>query len=101
MDRGGGGAGPDAGPPGGFVMGGDQRRRPHQEARRLVQLDWEGKVVWSFDQGDRIADDKGVETSIARQHHDWQREGNPVGYFYPICCPWWTAAAPWYSRTRT
>ena len=73
--------------PGGYVMGGDRRRRPHQEARRLVQVDWNGKVVWSFDQGDRITDDKGVEAPIARQHHDWQREGNPVGYFAPATLP--------------
>ena len=73
--------------PGGYVMGGDRRRRPHQEARRLVQVDWNGKVVWSFDQGDRITDDKGVEATIARQHHDWQREGNPVGYFAPATLP--------------
>ena len=31
--------------PGGFMMGGDQLRRPHQEARRLVQVDWDGNVV--------------------------------------------------------
>jgi len=73
--------------PGGFIMGGDERRRPHQEARRLVQVDWDGKVVWSFDRGDRITNDKGVETWIARQHHDWQREGSPVGYFAPDQLP--------------
>ena len=75
-------------------MGGDRRRRPHQEARRLVQVDWDGNVVWAFDQGDRITDDKGVETWIARQHHDWQREGSPVGYFAP-------GALPLVDRGRT
>ena len=80
--------------PGGFMMGGDRRRRPHQEARRLVQVDWDGNVVWAFDQGDRITDDKGVETWIARQHHDWQREGSPVGYFAP-------GALPLVDRGRT
>ena len=87
--------------PGGFIMGGDQRRRPHQEARRLVQVDWDGKVVWSFDHGDRITDDKGAETWIARQHHDWQREGSPTGSSRRAPCPSSTAAAPWCSRTRT
>ena len=80
--------------PGGFMMGGDRRRLPHQEARRLVQVDWDGKVVWAFDQGDRITDDKGVATWIARQHHDWQREGSPVGYFAP-------GALPLVDRGRT
>ena len=73
--------------PGGYLMGGDRRRTPHQEARRLIQVDWDGKVVWSFDQGDRITDDKGVESAVARQHHDWQREGSPVGYFAPGTLP--------------
>ncbi len=80
--------------PGGFIMGGDQRRRPHQEARRLVQVDWDGKVVWSFDHGDRITDDTGAEIWIARQHHDWQREGSPTGVFAP-------GALPLVDRGRT
>jgi hypothetical protein len=73
--------------PGGYLMGGDRRRTPHQESRRLIQVDWDGKVVWAFDQGDRVTDDKGVETAVARQHHDWQREGSPVGYFAPATLP--------------
>ncbi|MGD9902525.1 MAG: aryl-sulfate sulfotransferase [Vicinamibacterales bacterium] len=80
--------------PGGHLMGGAGRRRPYQESRRLVQADWDGKVVWSFDQGDRVADDKGVESWVARQHHDWQREGSPVGYFAP-------GALPLLDRGRT
>ena len=37
----------------------------HPEANHLVQFDWNGNVVWKFDK--------------AGPHHDWQREGNPVG----------------------
>jgi hypothetical protein len=73
--------------PGGFMMGGDRRRRPHQESHRLVQVDWNGNVVWSFDKGDRVADEKGVEMWMARQHHDWQREGSPAGYYAPDALP--------------
>jgi hypothetical protein len=80
--------------PGGFVMGGNARRRPHQEARALVQVDWDGRIVWSFDRGDRIEEGGGRETWVARQHHDWQREGSPVGYFAP-------GALPLVDRGRT
>ncbi|MGE0811790.1 MAG: aryl-sulfate sulfotransferase [Vicinamibacterales bacterium] len=72
--------------PGGFLMGGDRRRRPHQEARALVQVDWDGRVVWSFDRGDRVEVD-GKDTWLARQHHDWQREGSPNGDFTPEATP--------------
>ena len=47
--------------PGGYLMrglGGD-----------LVQSDWDGNIVWKFEK--------------AGQHHDFQREGNPVGYYVP------------------
>ena len=48
----------------------------------------------SFDHGDRITDDNGAETWIARQHHDWQREGSPTGVFAP-------GALPLVDRGRT
>lgn len=80
--------------PGGYLMGGAERRRPHQESRRLVQVDWDGKVVWSFEQGDRVPDGNGGDAWAARQHHDWQREGSPVGYFAP-------GALPLLDRGRT
>ena len=42
---------------------------------RLVQLDWEKEKVWEFD-GAAYADE-------LMPHHDFQREGNPVGYYAP------------------
>jgi hypothetical protein len=49
----------------------------------LVQVDWSGKVVWKFDKYEYI-EDPGLEAKwMARQHHDYQREGNPVGYYVP------------------
>ncbi|MGQ0734505.1 MAG: aryl-sulfate sulfotransferase [Acidobacteriota bacterium] len=73
--------------PGGFIMGGNERRRPHQESRALVQVDWNGRIVWSFDRGDQIEEGDGRRTWVARHHHDWQREGSPVGYFAPDALP--------------
>ena len=48
----------------------------------MVQVDWDGKVVWKFDHKE-LVDDDGDKRWIARQHHDYQREGNPVGYYVP------------------
>ena len=79
--------------PGGYVMGGDTPRRPHQEAIALVQLDWEGNEVWRYDQMEQVLTEEtenedgemegGDTIWAARLHHDWQREGNPVGYYAP------------------
>jgi hypothetical protein len=54
------------------------------DARNLVQLDWEGNTIWSFDRSERIRDlVTGEEVWSARQHHDFQREGSPTGYYCP------------------
>ncbi len=80
--------------PGGFVMGGTERRAPHQEANALVQVDWSGRIVWKFDRADQVEGANSQTVWAARQHHDWQREGNAVGYFSP-------GAAPLIDRGRT
>jgi hypothetical protein len=72
--------------PGGYVMGGDRNRPPHQEARALIQLDWDGKEVWRFDRTEQVEID-GKMQWIARLHHDWQREGSPAGYYSPASSP--------------
>ncbi len=69
--------------PGGFVMGGDMPREPHQEAIAVVQYDWDGREVWRFDRTDEVTTEAGETIWAARLHHDWQREGNPVGYYAP------------------
>ena len=48
----------------------------------VTEIDWDGNVVWSFNQKEFIKDDE-KEYWLARQHHDYQREGNPVGYYVP------------------
>jgi len=72
--------------PGGYVMGHTGQRKPKygfQDMIDLVQVDWDGNIVWKFDRYELI-EDPGEEPSwMARQHHDFQREGNPVGYYAP------------------
>ena len=69
--------------PMGYVMGSDTRRPAHLEVMALVQLDWEGNEVWRFDRTEQVQTEDGETVWAARQHRDWQREGNPVGYYAP------------------
>ncbi|MDI4649605.1 aryl-sulfate sulfotransferase [Cohnella hashimotonis] len=72
--------------PGGYVTGSTKERDPKygfQDEIDLVQLDWDGNVVWGFSRFEFI-EDPGYEPQwMARAHHDYQREGNPVGYYVP------------------
>ena len=71
--------------PGGHLMGSLGRRREqygYQDMADVTEIDWDGNVVWSFNQKEFIKDDE-KEYWLARQHHDYQREGNPVGYYAP------------------
>ena len=72
--------------PGGHVLGSRGLRNGRygmQDQVDLIQLDWNGKVVWSFDKAEYIEDPGETPRWMARQHHDYQREGNPVGYYAP------------------
>ncbi len=72
--------------PGGYLMGNTGVRNPKygfQDAVDLVQVDWDGNIVWKFNHYERIRDASKKPTWMARQHHDYQREGNPVGYYAP------------------
>ncbi len=84
--------------PGGYVMGGNVSRRPYQESVALVEFNWEGEEVWRFDRIDMVAaptvdEDEEIDGDSAsmvwasRQHHDWQRTGNPIGYYSPELLP--------------
>lgn len=71
--------------PGGYLMGSLGLRDPkfgYQDQTDVVEVDWDGKVVWKFNKKE-LVDDDGDKRWIARQHHDYQREGNPVGYYVP------------------
>ena len=83
--------------PDGYVMGGSEYRAPYQESIALIEYNWEGEEVWRFDRLDMLAaptsddeaeqDDDASAVWAARQHHDWQRTGNPVGYYSPELIP--------------
>jgi hypothetical protein len=76
--------------PGGYVMG-NTGERPiqfsYQDQRDLVQVDWDGKVVWKYDQFEYVEDPGEEPRWMARQHHDFQREGCPVNYYVPGMTP--------------
>jgi hypothetical protein len=69
--------------PGGYVMGASIQRSPHQEFIGLVQWDWDGNEVWRFDRTEQVSTADGDLVWASRQHHDWQREGSPAGYYAP------------------
>ncbi|WP_258358557.1 aryl-sulfate sulfotransferase [Moorella sulfitireducens] len=72
--------------PGGYVMGNTGERNNAygmQDQIDLVQVDWEGNIVWRFNRYEYIEDPGEKPQWMARQHHDYQREGNPVGYYVP------------------
>ena len=72
--------------PGGYCLGHLGVRDTdfgYQDQTDLVQVDWDGKVVWKFDHKELIEDEGHAPQWMARQHHDYQREGNPVGYYVP------------------
>jgi Arylsulfotransferase (ASST) len=72
--------------PGGVVVGAAGANPPRQESLELVQRDFDGKVMWRFDHNEQIA--RGNEMIWAlRQHHDWQREDFPAGYYSPETTP--------------
>ena len=72
--------------PGGHVIGSTGCRNfryGFQDMLDLVQVDWDGNIVWQFDRYERIKDPRSKPRWMLRQHHDFQREGNPVGYYAP------------------
>ncbi|OGO35721.1 MAG: thioredoxin [Chloroflexi bacterium RBG_16_57_8] len=72
--------------PGGYLLGSTgvrNRKYSFQDQLDLVQVDWDGNVVWKFDQHEYISDPEEQPRWMARQHHDYQRDGNPVGYYVP------------------
>ncbi|MCP4021359.1 MAG: thioredoxin [Desulfobacteraceae bacterium] len=54
-----------------------------QDYRDLIQVDWDGNVIWKFNEYEYIEDPGEESQWMARVHHDYQRQGNPVGYYVP------------------
>lgn len=72
--------------PGGFVTGHTFNRDPKhgfQDEGDVVQVDFAGNIVWKFDRHEYIEDPGNEGRWFARAHHDYQREGSPVGYYAP------------------
>jgi Arylsulfotransferase (ASST) len=83
--------------PGGIVVGAAGANPPNQESRELVEKDFDGNVLWSFNHTEQIeissgrgaspATEKFEKIWTARQHHDWQRDDFPAGYYSPGIAP--------------
>lgn len=73
--------------PGGFVMAADGARPPFQEALDLVLRDYTGKDIWQFSRNEQIKTREGTTVWSSRQHHDWQRDDFPAGYYSPASTP--------------
>lgn len=72
-----------------------------QDGLDLVQIDWDGNVVWKFDRNEYIEDPGIPGRWMARSHHDYQREGSTTGYYAPGMEPKTDSATPSSSRTAT
>ena len=73
--------------PGGIIIGSTGANPPHQEATALVELDFAGKQLWRFDHNLKIKNKDGAQVWSTRQHHDWQRQDYPAGYYSPAFPP--------------
>lgn len=72
--------------PGGHVMGSLGMRDSsysYQDMTDVAEIDWDGNLIWKFDHKEFIEDEGRPAMWMARQHHDYQRQGNPVGYYVP------------------
>ncbi|UGA52549.1 MULTISPECIES: aryl-sulfate sulfotransferase [Dickeya] len=72
--------------PGGYILGHSGQRDARygmQDMVDVVQLDWDGNRVWQFNGYEHISDPDLPPEWMARAHHDYQRSGNPVGYYAP------------------
>jgi arylsulfotransferase ASST len=65
--------------PGGSIISATGEYIDSWDSTNLTQLSWNGTIEWNFNGWD----DDGTGTLMAREHHDFQREGNPVGYYAP------------------
>src|SRR6185436_18086557 len=73
--------------PDGSVVAANGNNQPHQESLELVARDFDGSVLWRFDHGEQIQTRDGRTIWSARQHHDWQRDDFPAGYYSPEAAP--------------
>jgi hypothetical protein len=76
--------------PGGFLLASsgsrDWLKHPFDNLD-LLEVDWHGNVVWRFDHFEHISEPGQAPRWIARQNHDFQREGSATGYYSPYAAP--------------
>lgn len=65
--------------PGGSLIGCTGVTMGSYDCRTMQQVTWDGDLEWSF--SGWVTTSGG--TPSARHHHDFQRAGNPVGYYAP------------------
>ena len=73
--------------PGGIIIGSAGGNLPHQEAVSLLELDFDGRELWRFEHNELIKNKGGGQIWSTRQHHDWQRQDYPAGYYSPAFKP--------------
>jgi len=78
--------------PGGEVIAATGARPSHQESLEIVERDFDGNVIWQFGHNQQVQMSDGTTIWALRQHHDWQREDFPAGYYSPGATPAATGA---------
>jgi len=73
--------------PGGIVIGAAGANPPRQESLELLARDFDGNVLWRFDHNQQIELRGGEKVWSVRQHHDWQHDDFPAGYYSPGIAP--------------
>lgn len=73
--------------PGGQVVAAVGSNPPKQESLALEQRDFDGNLVWRIDHNEQIVTGSGETIPSLRQHHDWQRDDFPAGYYSPDASP--------------
>src|SRR5271157_920437 len=79
--------------PGGRLLGGLMKKGTIGiDVDVIAQFDFKGNIEWQWDKAEEIqvkgTDGKIEKVWSARQHHDIQRQPNPVGYYVPGLDPW-------------
>lgn len=70
-------------PGGDLICSSADRPGDWQDQVDICQIDWDGNLIWKFDRWEQVQDETGNQVWMARQHHDWQREGSTAGYYTP------------------
>lgn len=73
--------------PNGIVIAPSGTNPGHQESLELIQQDFDGETMWRFQNSEQIDSANGKSVWSARQHHDWQRQDFPAGYYSPEATP--------------